>query len=214
MSGAEALADGFADEIEESKQIAACADTDKYFAQYKNAPPMRAMVESVEVVYGPPCSGKSTYVQDNMGESDITYDYDRLIKAMTMQDKRGVEKTAAHEIAVGIRGLIINRAKEETPIRKAWIITRWPTDALKEKLEGLSVTMKRMDTDRDTCLARLDADDTREDKAGWRSIIEQWFADHSTPDNGGESQPVADKLPDLTDQRKHFTATKRKLLEV
>jgi ATP-dependent Clp protease protease subunit len=33
-------------------------------------------------------------------------------------------------------------------------------------------------------------------------------------DNGGESQPVSDKLPDLTDQRKHFIATKRKLLEV
>lgn len=181
MSGDEALADGFCDEVEENKQIAACADIEKYLARYKNAPPMRAAVDSVEVVYGPPCSGKSTYVQDHMGENDVTYDYDRLIHAMTTQKARGTEKTAAHEIAIGIRGLIINRAKEETPISKAWIITRWPTDALKEKLEGLSVTMKQMDTDRETCLARLEADDSREDKPGWRDIINQWFEEHGEP---------------------------------
>lgn len=40
MSGEEALADGFCDEIEQNKQIAACADADKYFRHYKNAPPI------------------------------------------------------------------------------------------------------------------------------------------------------------------------------
>ena len=38
MSGEEALADGFADEIEEGKAIAACADLDKYLAQYQHPP--------------------------------------------------------------------------------------------------------------------------------------------------------------------------------
>ena len=42
MSGEEALADGFADEIEQNKQIAACADVDKYFRHYKNAPTCKA----------------------------------------------------------------------------------------------------------------------------------------------------------------------------
>lgn len=243
MSGDEALKDGFCDEVEENKQIAACADIEKYIARYKNAPPMRAAVDSVEVVYGPPCSGKSTYVQDHMGENDVTYDYDRLIHAMTTQKARGTEKTAAHDIAIGIRGLIINRVKEETPVSKAWIITRWPTEALKEKLEGLSVTMKQMDADRKTCLDRLEADESREDKPGWRDIINQWFDEHGEPpkdkgetkpkaaeqggflmpDNGAvPPQPVADKSPEtapagapdaLAEQRNRFRALRLKLLE-
>ena len=38
MSGKEAKEAGFADELIENKKIAACANTDKYFARYKHAP--------------------------------------------------------------------------------------------------------------------------------------------------------------------------------
>jgi len=41
MTGEEAVSDGFADAIEEGKQIAACADTEKYFARYKNPPNLK-----------------------------------------------------------------------------------------------------------------------------------------------------------------------------
>ena len=46
MSGEEALADGFADEIEEGKAIAACADLDKYLALYQNPPKDLAQEET------------------------------------------------------------------------------------------------------------------------------------------------------------------------
>ena len=42
MSGDEAFADGFCDEVEENKQIAACADANKYFAHYQHPPKARA----------------------------------------------------------------------------------------------------------------------------------------------------------------------------
>lgn len=38
MSGSEALDKGFIDEVIENKKIAACVDTQKWFAHYKNAP--------------------------------------------------------------------------------------------------------------------------------------------------------------------------------
>ena len=57
--------------------------------RYQHPPELRNAVESVEIVYGPPCSGKSTYARERMGKDDVVYDYDRLIKAMTTQDKRG-----------------------------------------------------------------------------------------------------------------------------
>ena len=102
MSGDEALADGFCDEVEENKQIAACADAGKFFARYLHPPEIAPETE-------PETKEKP---------------------------KEPEEPEAAEE-----GGILM-------------------------------------------------------------------------PDNGGDSQPVADKLPDLTDQRKHFTATKRKLLEV
>lgn len=216
----EAVDAGLADEIEAKKRLAASVDGSflnlngqKFdLSRYKNAPQLRATVESVEVVYGAPCSGKSTYVRENMGENDVVYDYDRLIRAMTTQEVHGVEKTVAHDIAIGIRGLMINRAKEETPIKKAWIITRWPSDALREKLNGLTVSETRMETDRAACLERLDADETRTDKDGWREIINKWFDDHAeTPDNGGESQPVADNSA-LQGQRRRLNTIRKKLL--
>lgn len=51
MSGDEAFADGFADEVEENKQaIAACADAEKYFAHYKN-PPQAAPAQPADSGY-------------------------------------------------------------------------------------------------------------------------------------------------------------------
>ena len=38
MSGDEAFTDGFCDEVEENKQIAACADAEKYFSRYLHPP--------------------------------------------------------------------------------------------------------------------------------------------------------------------------------
>ena len=161
--------------------------------RYQHPPELRNAVESVEIVYGPPCSGKSTYARERMGKDDVVYDYDRLIKAMTTQDKRGTEKTAAHEIALGIRGLMIARAHEEDRrCGRAFILTRWPTENLREQLAGLAVTETRMDADEKTCLARLEADDERTDKSEWAQIIRDWFAAHGETDHGGESQPVAD----------------------
>lgn len=46
MTGEEALADGFADAVEEGKQIAACADAEKYFARYKNPPNLKPAEQS------------------------------------------------------------------------------------------------------------------------------------------------------------------------
>ena len=219
MTAKEAVEKGFADRVETGLKAAASVrgsvlmmNGEEFdLKQYKNPPKVRNAVESVEIVYGPPCSGKSTYARERMGKDDVVYDYDRLIRAMTTQDKRGTETTAAHEIALGIRGLMIARAHEETPVRRAYILTRWPTENLREQLAGLAVTETRMDADEKTCLARLEADDERLDKPKWAQIIRDWFAAHGEADHGGESQPVADKA--LMEQRRRFAATRRKILE-
>ena len=41
----------------------------------------------ITVVYGPPCSGKSTYARDALTDESVLYDYDALILAMTNREK-------------------------------------------------------------------------------------------------------------------------------
>lgn len=40
--------------------------------------------KDVIIVYGPPCSGKTTYVLENKGVNDIVVDMDRLYEAITL----------------------------------------------------------------------------------------------------------------------------------
>lgn len=220
FNAAEALEIGLIDEIEAGRKVAASIRGDEMtingqsfdLKPYKNPP--RNAVESVEIVYGPPCSGKSTYVRERAKDGDLIYDYDALVRAMTPQDKRDTQKTVAHEIAIGVRGLMINRiAETESGAKRAYIITRWPTDNLREQLNGLDVTEHRMDATREECLDRLEHDDSRDDKSAWAKIIDNWFSDHANePDNGGEGQPVEENNA-LNIQRSQFQALRRKILE-
>lgn len=224
FTAAEALEAGLVDEIEANKAIAASLRGDVLtingeqvdMSRYSNPP--RAAVQSVEIVYGAPCSGKSTYVREHAMEGDLFYDYDALVRAMTTEDKRGTEKTVAHEVAIGVRGLMINKlADEKCAAKRAYIITRWPTDNLREQLAGMDVVEHRMEASREECLSRLESDDTRTDKVAWRDIINRWFDEHADesnePDNGGESQPVEDSNLALMDQRRQFQALRRKILD-
>ncbi|MBQ8129992.1 MAG: ATP-dependent Clp protease proteolytic subunit [Clostridia bacterium] len=225
FTASEALEVGLIDEIEANKAIAASINGDILtingeqvdMSRYQHPP--RAAVQAVEIVYGAPCSGKSTYVREQALEGDLFYDYDALVRAMTTEDKRGTEKTVAHEVAIGVRGLMINKlATEKCRAKRAYIITRWPTDNLREQLEGMSVVEHRMETTRDECLSRLEDDDTRTDKAEWADIINRWFDEHDLdkpdePDNGGEGQPVEDSNQALNDQRRQFQALRRKILD-
>lgn len=217
----EALDAGMIDAVEANKAMAASLTGETLtlggeqiqLARYRHADKLRGMVERVQIVYGPPCSGKSTYVREHAGAEDLIYDYDALVAAMVCQDKRGAAKTVAHDIAVQVRDVLIEHISGESAAKGAWIITTWPSDALREQLEGLNADELRMDTPREECVRRLEADETRTDKDEWRAAIDRWFAEHE-PDDGAEGQPVEDSSTRaLEEQRDRFRALRRRILE-
>lgn len=127
------------------------------------------------VIWGPPCSGKSTYARTNMGEADVVYDYDRLIQALTLKETHTTQKSCAHEIAVQFRVTFISKLSDDSSISTAYILTRFPSDALKRRLSSFDTEYVRMDTTLEECLERLSGDDSRPDKDEWESIIREWF---------------------------------------
>lgn len=133
----------------------------------------------VTVVYGPPCSGKSTWARERAGESDAIYDYDRILRAITTKDNRSTDKHAAHKFVTAFRGTFLNRLKYDKEVEKAYFITRYPDKALKDTLAELDPEYHMMDTELEACLERLENDGQRPDKDAWEEIIRRWFKDHA-----------------------------------
>lgn len=50
----------------------------------------------VKVIYGCPCSGKSTYVSEHAEQNDIIFDYDAILCAITTRNKHLTERHIAH----------------------------------------------------------------------------------------------------------------------
>lgn len=64
------------------------------------------------VVSGPPCSGKSTYVRDNMGDRDVVFDYDRISTALTHVDEHTVNgRSYAHQYVMDMRSSFVTLPK-------------------------------------------------------------------------------------------------------
>ena len=149
----------------------------------------------VEVVYGSPCSGKSTYVSGKLGDSDAVYDYDRILSAITNRTAHVTDKHAAHGLVLDFRETMLAHLHTASDISTAFIITRWPSDHLQKSLEGLDTRYTLMPATKDECYTRLAADDTRPDKENWRAVIDGWFSLHAGQPPVGTNKLKKEDLP-------------------
>lgn len=132
----------------------------------------------VKVIYGCSCSGKSTYVTDRCGDTDVIYDYDKILSAITNRKEHICDKHPAHLHVVSFRSLFTAKISDESGIDTAWIITRWPSDFLKNQLEGCEVEYTKVEATKPECFERLENDSNRPDKEAWRAVIDRWFEEH------------------------------------
>ena len=130
---------------------------------------------NLRIVYGAPCSGKTTYVRENIGEKDIVYDYDEISRAITYGEHHLAKRDLTHQYVIDFRLAMINRLKDETEIESAWFISTFLTDTFREYVKDMNPEYIKMDATKEECLARLESDDMRPDKEDWRSKIDEWF---------------------------------------
>lgn len=129
------------------------------------------------VVYGPPCSGKTTYVQKNKGKKDIIIDFDRLRTALTFSEIHSTnDEKFANRYVNACRGSIVSCAKKKQGEAETyWYTTSILTDSLKEWFSGLNPEYREIEATEEECLEHLANDDTRPDKEYWTKIIKNWF---------------------------------------
>ena len=136
----------------------------------------------VYYVYGAPCSGKTTFVNEIKGNSDIIVDMDNIWQCITGGER--YEKPNALKVnAFAIRDCLIDMIRTRAGSwEKAFVIEGGARQAERaRKIALLGAEAVFIDTDKETCLMRLASDLTRSQalKKEWEKYINNWFEEYS-----------------------------------
>lgn len=126
----------------------------------------------VYLVYGSPCSGKSTWVENSAGPNDLVVDMDRIYDAIGTKgryDKSGLIKSNVF----AVRNLLLDQIRTRYgQWRNAYIIGGYPLLMDRQRLlDATGAESVFVDTDRQTCEARA-----KMDRPGaWMAYIDSWW---------------------------------------
>lgn len=183
--------------LDEDNLILLCKDC--HFAQHKSSSFKRTyykrivnnwtyftnegdiMQVEIKIVWGAPCSGKTTYVKNNMTMGDTVICLDSILNCFSYG--MGDPKTNSidnllplgYEVRDYIYKLIEDRSKTINS-KTIYIIAMLPDRDKREELaRRLDAELIHIDTDIQTCIQYLMHDDTRTDKEYQRTMIINYF---------------------------------------
>lgn len=128
-------------------------------------------IREVCIVYGSPCSGKTTFVREVAEKNDIILDMDNIYQCITVNE-RYIKPERIRECAFGIRDCILDMIKcRRGKWNTAWVIGGYPLLMERTRLE-LSLGAKSIfiDTDKETCLNRA-----RDRPKEYQQFVEDWW---------------------------------------
>ena len=136
----------------------------------------------VFIVYGSPCSGKTSYVESVMEPGDLIVDMDNIWQCVSGCG-RFVKPQRLNAVVFQIRDSLLQAVKYRTgKWDNAYIVGGYPFQGERERLcTELSAREIYIDTPKEECIRRLMADDQR-DKDEWMKYIDEWWRKFS-PDS-------------------------------
>ncbi|HEX2986084.1 MAG TPA: HNH endonuclease [Caproiciproducens sp.] len=134
-------------------------------------------MQGVFLIYGPPLSGKTTYVLEHMQHGDLVIDMDKLYSAVSFLPEYDKPNGLLPNV-LGVRDLLIDNVKTRYgKWSSAWIIGGYEDKYKREKVaDDTGATIILCEASREECLARLEADESRRcRKDEWTRYIDRWF---------------------------------------
>jgi hypothetical protein len=131
----------------------------------------------VYIVYGPPMSGKTTFVRENMSRGDMLVDMDSLYAAVSMLPDYDKPDNLFSNV-IGIHNQLIDNVRTRYgKWNNAWIIGGYADKYKRERLaEDLGAELIFCEVSKEECIRRLDLDEGRRyRKDEWHGYIEKWF---------------------------------------
>lgn len=133
--------------------------------------------QQVFIVYGPPCSGKTTYVEKHMHRGDIVMDFDKLYACLSgcmLYDKPQNVKAIVYEA----RDNIINSIKVRLgKWNNAYVIGTYPHKSQRETLaKRLNAKLIFINQDKTTCISNALGRGVF--AAEYKEYIDKWFDEY------------------------------------
>lgn len=122
--------------------------------------------QTVYLVYGSPCSGKTTWVRENANTDDLILDIDSIWKSICKAGKPNRLKANVF----GIRDCILDQIRTRTGMwRSAFVVGGYPLRSDRDRLcELLRAKPIFIEATKEECLSRAKSDNLKE-------YIEDWF---------------------------------------
>lgn len=136
-------------------------------------------IQKVYLVYGSPCSGKSSWVESVALEDDLILDIDKIWDALCIagryKKQSGKYNNRVKANVFAVRDSILEQIKIRKGFwRNAYIIGGYPLRTERDRLcEMLRAEPIFINTPREECLKRCEA----ERPEAWKDYINNWFAE-------------------------------------
>lgn len=137
--------------------------------------------KEVYLVYGPPLSGKSTFVHQNMSRGDIIVDMDALYGAVSGMPTYDKPDNLFNNV-MGIHNQLIDNIRTRYgKWHNAWIVGGYADKYKRERLaDDLGAELIFCDVSKEECLIRLEQDADRQyRKDEWTKYINKWFESYT-----------------------------------
>lgn len=126
----------------------------------------------IYLIYGSPCSGKSTYIKEHIQSGDIVCDVDRLYSAISFNEEHQTE-LYAQEVASKLYAELLNIIRERKGAWKnAFVVSLANTkEKLKAEMERINADDRIfIDTPYEVCMERA-----KKRPFYFQFLIQEWF---------------------------------------
>ena len=137
--------------------------------------------KEIFLVYGPPLSGKTSYVQSVASPGDLIIDMDSIWQCISGQP-RYTKPGRLRAVAFGVHGYLMDAAKVRNgKWTSCYIVGGYPLISDRERIiREYGAREIFLDISQKECMDRLMADDQR-DKDEWTGYIAEWFRRYGPP---------------------------------
>lgn len=131
--------------------------------------------KKVYLVYGAPCSGKTTFVKKIASQNDLIVDVDSIWECISI-NSRYIKPSALNRNIFAIRDTLLDQVKTRFGNwENAYVIGTYPIKAERDRLQNsLGCELIFLDKTKEECLENLYKGSDRDIKV-WEGFINEWF---------------------------------------
>lgn len=137
----------------------------------------------INIIVGPPCAGKSTFVRDTRDPSDAVVDYDAIAQALGASSSHNAEGDI-RILAFRVRQAAIDSIVDKGIGSDSWIIHTNPPEDAMQRYEKAGAKFMMLDPGVDACLERA-KNEGRPDES--IDAITGWYSSPPTMPEGSET---------------------------